>query len=252
VSRSPPSISRFVADRALSSHDLVVSTLGSEILGGKFPPGSKLPAEAELLARFRVSRTMMREATKTLAAKGLLVSKTRIGTKVRDSLHWNLFDADVLAWQVRIGLDADFGRSLSEIRHAIEPAAAALAADRRSAQSLKRLRSHVRDMGRPGHSRQSFAAVDLAFHIEVGAASGNPLMRSVASVIEAALFVAFMYSSPVDDPKQQAASQRAHGAIVDAIEARDPKAAARTMLKVIDTGARRIEAMRPKRRRRHR
>jgi DNA-binding FadR family transcriptional regulator len=247
MSRFPPRPSRFTADRALSSHDLIVSTLGSEILRGKFPPGDKLPAEAELIARFRVSRTTLREVTKTLAAKGLLVSKTRIGTTVRDPLHWNLFDADVLAWQVHIGRDADFGRSLSEIRRAIEPAAAALAADRHSGANLKRLRAHVREMGRAGHSRQSFAAVDLAFHIEVGAASKNPLMRSVASVIEAALFVAFMYSSPVDDPMQQAASQRAHGAIVDAIEARNPKAAAKAMSKVIDTGARRI-ASRPRKR----
>jgi DNA-binding FadR family transcriptional regulator len=83
--------------------------------------------------------------------------------------------------------------------------------------------------------------------MRIGLASGNPLMRSMASVIEAALVRSFTSSSPVDDPRDHAASVRSHAAIVDAIEARDAARAARATLKVIDAGVQRIEAKRRKR-----
>jgi DNA-binding FadR family transcriptional regulator len=245
MNRSTPGLSRF-DERVMSAHDRIVSVLGSEILKGTHRPGGNLPAESALIARFGVSRTVMREVTKTLAAKGLVISKTRIGTRVRDPVEWNLFDADVLAWRVRIGLDSDFVGSLTEIRRAVEPAAAALAAQRRSRADVVRLKQLIGDMALSGHSRKSFAAVDLALHLQVGVASGNPLMRSLGSVIEAALLSSFMYSSPVDDPRQHSASVRNHAAIVDAIEARDAQQAAAAMLNVINVGARRIESKRLK------
>src|SRR2546430_206654 len=98
-----------------------------------------------------------------------------------------------------------------------------------------------------GQSRKSFAESDLAFHLAVGVASGNPLIRSVASVIEAALVASFTYSSPVDTAKNQDATVHAHAAIVDAIEARNAQVAADAMLEVIDVGARRIGAIKSKR-----
>ena len=73
----------------MSTHDKIVAILGTEILKGAYRPGENMPAEVDLIRRFHVSRTVMREVTKTLAAKGFVVSKTRIGTKVRDPLNWN-------------------------------------------------------------------------------------------------------------------------------------------------------------------
>lgn len=231
-----------------SNHDRIAATLGAEILTGVHAPDENLPSEPELLERFKVSRTVMREVMKTLAAKGFVVSKTRIGTRVRDPVNWNLFDADVLAWRVSAGLDAEFVRSLTEIRRAMEPAASALAARRRSSADLAAMRAHVGDMARTDHTRRSFAETDLAFHMAIGVASGNPLMRSMAGVIEAALIMSFTSSSPIDEAKDQRATVRSHAAIVDAIEARDPTRAARATLKVIDIGVRRIAAKSRKRR----
>jgi DNA-binding FadR family transcriptional regulator len=231
----------------MSSHDKIAATLGAEILKGMYAPGSNIPPEPDLIRRFQISRTVMREVTKTLAAKGLVISKTRIGTRVRDAEHWNLFDADVLAWRVQMGLDEEFMQSLTEIRRAIEPAAAALAAQRRSTADIAVLRRHVSDMARSGHSRKSFAQSDLAFHLSVGLASGNALIRSVGSVIEAALVASFTYSSPIDEQRNQEASVQSHAAIVTAIEARDASGAAAAMLEVIDVGARRIRATQRKR-----
>jgi DNA-binding FadR family transcriptional regulator len=127
----------------MSNHDRIAAALGAEILKGLHAAGENLPSEPDLIHRFKVSRTLMREVMKTLAAKGFVVSKTRIGTRVRDPVHWNMFDADVLAWRVSVGLDAEFVRSLTEIRRAMEPAAAALAARRRTAADLAAMRLQV-------------------------------------------------------------------------------------------------------------
>ena len=248
IPRLVPRLSRLAVDRALSSHDQIATILGTEILRGIHRPGDNMPAEPDLIARFQVSRTVMREVMKTLAAKGFVVSKTRVGTRVRDPVYWNYFDADVLAWRVRLGLDDEFMKSLTEVRRSLEPAAAALAAQRRAPADISRLRECVRQMARTDHTRQSFAEADLDFHLAIGSASGNPLMRSMASVIETALVASFAHSSPVDDPADHEATVNGHAAIVDAIESGQEQAAADAILKVIDIGVNRIDVTRKKQR----
>ena len=88
-------------DGALSSHDQVARVLGGEILAGIYPAGTKLPHESVILSRFGVSRTVLREVLKTLTAKGLLYSRTRVGTMVLDASHWNYFDAQARTLPVR-------------------------------------------------------------------------------------------------------------------------------------------------------
>ena len=239
-----PRLSRLALERAKSSHDQIAATLGMELLEGRYPPGANMPPEPQLIERFQVSRTVIREVMKTLAAKGFVISKTRVGTRVRERVYWNYFDADVLAWRVRLGFDDGFMHCLIEVRRAIEPAAAALAAERRSSTHVARLRECVRQMGRNGHSRQSFAEADLDFHLVIGDATGNPMMRSVAGVIETALLASFMHSSPVDDPADHEITVNAHAAVVDAIEAGDARAASDTMLQVINSGVERIDQRR--------
>ncbi len=248
VPRPMPRLSRLALERAQSSHDQIAAILGTELLRGAYPPGSNMPAEPEFIERFQVSRTVMREVMKTLAAKGFVISKTKVGTRVRDPVYWNYFDADVLAWRVPLGLDDEFMKSLTEVRRALEPAAAALSARRRSPADLARLRECVRQMARTDHTRQSFAEVDLDFHLAIGSACGNPLMRSMASVIETALVASFAYSSPVDDPADHEATVNGHASIVDAIETGDERTAAEAILKVIDIGVSRIDITRKKQR----
>ncbi len=239
--RPLPRFSLLAPERGRSSHDQIAAILGTELLQGRYPSGTTMPGEAELCARFDVSRTVLREVMKTLAAKGFVVPKTRVGTRVRDAVFWNYFDADVLAWRLRLGLDDEFRMTLTEVRRAVEPAAAALAARRRRPEDVARLRECLRLIGRAGQSRQSFAAADLDFHLAIGSASGNPLIRSIAGVIETALVASFTYSSPVDDPTDHAASVTGHTAVVDAIEAGDAPGAAQRILAVIDTAVRRID-----------
>lgn len=229
----------FHVSKSRSKHDTIARTLGQEILTGIHTPGANLPPEAELLTRFEASRTVLREAMKTLSAKGLVVLKTRVGTRVLNSSNWNFFDAELLAWYAEMGVDAHLRRSLTEIRRAVEPAAAALAAQRRSRAEIAQLRDCVRRMARSGGSTEDFAKADLEFHLMIGVASGNPLMRSLAAVIEAALIASFQQNMPLagDDLAETA---KGHDAIVDGIEARDAAAASAAMLCVIDLGQARI------------
>lgn len=218
---------------ALSSHDQVARILGAEIINGVYPPGAKIPGEAEILQRFGVSRTVLREVLKTLTAKGLIVSKTRVGTKVLPPSSWNMFDAQVLSWKMAGGLDEAFHGELTEIRLAIEPRAAALAARRCDPADIAKLRRAIDAMWQATETRRQFAAADLAFHQALGAASGNTLMHSLSAVIETALVASFTMSSPINDPDLHNLNVSSHAAIVDAIEAGDEERAAAATRAVI-------------------
>jgi DNA-binding FadR family transcriptional regulator len=127
---------------------------------------------------------------KTLTAKGFVVSRTRVGTTVLASTQWNLFDANVRARRLAVGFDARFRRDLAEIRKAIEPQAAALAAQRRTREQLRQMRGCAVKLAAGQRTPRSYAEADVALHLAVVAASGNTLMRPIASLIEAALMAA--------------------------------------------------------------
>jgi DNA-binding FadR family transcriptional regulator len=231
-------------DGARSCHDQVARALAMEVLSGLYPPNTNLPTESELMDRFQVSRTVIREVMKTLSAKGLVVLKTRVGTRALDPQQWNYFDADLLSWRAELGLDEPFRQSLAEIRLAVEPAAAALAAQRRTPEQIKRLRACIERMSGEHHSRASFADADLEFHQAVAAASANPLMRSISSVTEAALLIAFSENSPMDHAEEHAKTMAAHAEVVERIAAGDSEGARQAMTFVIEVGQRRIAATR--------
>jgi DNA-binding FadR family transcriptional regulator len=105
-----------------------VDTIAGWIVGGRFGPGDTLPIEPAMGGELAVSRTVVREALKTLTAKGLVITGPRLGTRVRPRADWNHFDPDVVNWRLEAGVDAAFVRELMQLRLMIEPAAARLAA----------------------------------------------------------------------------------------------------------------------------
>ncbi|HQZ12023.1 MAG TPA: GntR family transcriptional regulator [Devosia sp.] len=135
-------------DVARSAHGVVTRDIALKIMSGEFPEGSLLPNEADLVDHYRISRTALREAIKTLAAKGLLVSKTKIGTRVMPKSQWNMFDPQLLSWRIELGVDSRFLLHVFEVRQAIEPAAAALAAVRRKQSHLDKMRYYLEGMER--------------------------------------------------------------------------------------------------------
>jgi DNA-binding FadR family transcriptional regulator len=227
--------------RAHSNHAEVARSIGIDIIAGRYPEGARLPGDAELTAMFGVSRPVLRESVKTLVAKGLLTTKARVGTVVRERGAWNMFDADVLAWHLDAGIDRRFLNDLAEIRLAVEPRAAALAAKRRSEEDIAELQRSMDRMRREASESVDFAEADLAVHLAVARASGNPFMRSVGHVIEAALRAAFMLSAPAGSEDRETALLW-HQKIVDSIAASDPDAAAEAMAFVIHNGMRRHKA----------
>jgi len=226
------------ADKARSAQDQVLHDLGPAILRGDYPEDSLLPSEADLAQRYAVSKTVLREVLKTLAAKGLLISRTKIGTRIRPQVDWNFFDADLLTWRLALGLDQRFLASLYEIRLAVEPAAAALAAVKRSPEDIAALQMLIAEMRRPGHDRASFAAIDLALHLRIATVSGNPFMRAIGNIIEAVLITTLRETTPVEDPARLITTAAHHAAIVEAIAHGDGAAAAAAMTVVIDEGRR--------------
>lgn len=210
--------------------------IGVSIVRGAYPIGSLLPSKEELMGRLAVSRTTLREALQTLAAKGMVAARAKVGTRVLEESHWNMFDADILGWRLDIGIPAAFLASLFEIRQTIEPVAAALAAARRSDADVARLRALASGLVLRSGDRSSFVAADLAFHESILGVSGNPFMHSLGALISTALTASFTLSAPTEQPQMSALVQRQHEAIVDAIEARQPQRASEAMMTVIRQG----------------
>ncbi|MDL2409494.1 FadR/GntR family transcriptional regulator [Rhizobium calliandrae] len=221
--------------KSRTSHAQVVDDLGKAIVSGVFPIGSILPGDSELLQRFKVSRTVLRESMKTLAAKGLVVPRARVGTRVTEKIHWNMFDSAVLAWHFESGVNEEFLLHLYDIRLAFEPFAASLVAERASAEEIEHLRGLATAMAAPEHTSDSLAIADLHFHLAITEASHNPFMRSLGGLIEAALVGMFRMSAP---PSSNGFSNIAdtHMAIVEAIAAGDGPAAHKAMEFVIFDG----------------
>lgn len=222
--------------RARNSHAHVMHELGLGVVRGDFPEGSLLPGDAELTARFSVSRTVLREALKTLAAKGLIQPRARVGTRVLERSAWHLLDPDVLSWQLEAGVDSALFLSLAEMRLALEPEAAALAAAHRTPDQFARLRALAAEMARPECTGEEFAAHDVAFHRQVAEASGNPFMQSITALIEVALATSFALTAPGNDRATAQTIASVHNRIADAIETGDAEAARSAMRAAIEQG----------------
>lgn len=222
-----------------NSHAQVVDAIGAGIIQGRHAQGAVLPRDEDLLQRFGVSRTVLREAIKTLTAKGLLVARSRVGTKVRPRDDWNMFDADVLRWHIEGGPGRPFFEALSEMRLAVEPYAAGLAAQRADEVVVSAMRQTVGQMA-AAPDRRSFAAADIELHRQITKASGNAFMQSVTALIETALLTSFWISSPAENPVVQCEVAADHGKIVEAIAGRDALGAEAAMRHVIIVGRDRI------------
>lgn len=221
-----------------NSHAYVVNEIGTAIVKGDYEVGTLLPGDVELAERFGVSRTVLREAMKTLTAKGLVFPRARIGTRVTERTKWNLFDADVLNWYFEAGVTESFLNHLCEMRLSFEPNAARLAAANATPAEIATLYQLVDKMG-AARSKEAFSLADLDLHIALLGVSKNPFMYSVGNLIEAALVSAFQLSSPVEDATHRDTVEQ-HRHIVEAVEAGDGEAAAEAMRAVIIVGRDRV------------
>jgi len=212
------------AARPRTQHGHVADALGRRILGGRRLSGERLPNEAELCAELGVGRGALREAVKSLEAKGLLESRPRIGTRVTDREQWNFLDADVLRW-VRETRPDELARDLADLRQSVEPGAAALAAVRASPDDVTGIERAYAEMVRAAASTtlEGFATADLAFHLAVLKAAHNDLFTSLGHAVEVALLGSFM--TGMQAPGAVEASMPKHELLLSAIRVGDPGAA---------------------------
>jgi DNA-binding FadR family transcriptional regulator len=216
-----------------------VDRLGEAIVAGRYEPGSVVPPEPTLCAEFEVSRTVVREAIKSLVAKGLLSTGPKVGTRVLPAERWNRFDAEVVAWHRRSGLTRDFLRDLQELRGVVEPAAARLAAERATPQDIAALTAAYAGMQAAIAHGGDYVEHDLAFHQGLLRASGNRLLLQMGQALSALLRTSFELSST--RPDAPALSLPHHKAVLDAVVAQSPLKAERAVLKLIGSAQADIE-----------
>jgi DNA-binding FadR family transcriptional regulator len=168
-------------------HGSIAHRLGVAIVSGRIKPGETLDNEVDSSERLAVSRTAYREAVRILAAKGLVVSRPKLGTQVRDKAQWHLLDPEVLSWLFESQPSHDLVVGLFELRSIIEPEAAALAAERRSADDLSTMRAALQAMERHGLAGDEGQSADREFHRAVLAATRNPPLYALSSSIGAAV-----------------------------------------------------------------
>lgn len=209
-------------------HAQTVETIGSRIVSGQYASGAPLPPE-ELETEFGISKTVLREALRVLAAKGLVDARQKRGTVVRPRASWSLLDADVLRWQ-GAAPDAAFLANLADVRRIVEPAGAKLAAQRRTDADLDTLREAMRAM-EAAETDAVLVEADLAFHGALLAAAHNELLSRMEVVIEAGLRAR---DEVVHSGEHWPDSISIHKAIVDAIQARDATAAAATVESLLE------------------
>ena len=216
-------------------HGQTLDHLGQAIVGGRYPPGTSIPPEPTLCEELGISRTVVREAVKSLVAKGLLVTGPKLGTRVLPSDQWNWFDPDVVAWHSRIGLTREFLRDLQELRRVVEPAGVRLAAERATAQDIADLETAYAGMKDAIEYGGDYVLHDLHFHQGLLRAGHNRMLVQMSKALGALLRTSFEISTTrTDGPKN---SLPLHRAVLDAVIARQPAKAERAILVLID-GAR--------------
>ena len=223
--------------RGPSLHGQVVHELGARIAGGQHAPGTLLPSEEDLCVQMHVSRTALREAIKVLAAKGLLESRPRIGTRVRPVTEWNQLDPDVLAWRCRTLPDARFIEQLAEMREIIEPAAAQLAARHRSEEQMAEMQDALARMG-ASRSIERWVEADVDFHRIILSATGNALLMPLAALIGSTLESLLVLTARRAQDFRVALPD--HARVSEAIRARDTLAAGQAMALLLADSRRRL------------
>ncbi len=220
-------------------HGNTLDRLGEAVVAGRWPPGSAIPPEPTLCEELGVSRTVVREAIKSLVAKGMVSTGPKVGTRVLPSEQWNWFDPDVVTWQSKAGLSREFLRDLQELRRVVEPAAVRLAAERATAADIAHIETAYAGMKSAIEQGGDYVRHDLMFHQGLLRACHNRMVVQMSKALGALLRTSFELSTT--KPDGPALSLPLHRAVLDAVIARSPGKAERAILVLIDSAREDIE-----------
>ena len=220
------------ADKALRLHGSIARDIGVLIVSGRYRPGHVLDGEVEASEQRKVSRTAYREAVRILSAKGLVHSRPRVGTRVSPLEQWHLLDPDVLSWAFSGEPEPEVLHGLFELRAIVEPAAARLAAERRTRDDLKVMKTALGVMRQKTLATEAGRAADRDFHDAILQATHNDALIVLSASIGAAVAWTTQFKqraralprNPIPD----------HVRVYDAIAAGDGEAASEAMRALID------------------
>ena len=218
--------------KSLRIHGTIARDIGIKIVSGEHKPGETLNGEVAASDRLHVSRTAYREAVRILAAKGLVESRPKTGTRVSERSKWHLLDPDVLSWIFEHDPEDALLASLFELRKIVEPEAAALAAQRRDQSHIDRMAHALEGMAEHTLATEEGRDADQDFHAALLDASGNPFLTTLTSGVGAAVAWTTVFkqrSSPLPrDPVPD------HQRVYEAVAAGDPAAAHMAMAKLVE------------------
>lgn len=214
-------------------HSSLVDKLGLAVVTGELATHAVLSVE-ELEARYGASRSVIREVIRVLSSLGLLASRRRLGTVVQPRSAWNLYDPHIIRWRLASESRLEQLRSLSELRSAVEPMAAKLAAVRASFTAASDLVSLSAQMWAAGHAADmdEFLRLDVLFHGHLLDASGNEMFAQLNSLVTEVLTGRIEHGLMPHIPNAEA--MQFHVDVAGAIQRRDGEAAHAAMTRIVD------------------
>ena len=220
---------------ARNFHSFVINELGSAIVSGRYAVGSILPNDVAMMVQYRVSRTVLREALKTLEAKGMVEARPKVGTRISPRSRWNMFDTQVLSWHFETKTDRSFVQNLYDVRRSLELPATHQACLLRTGEHIRLLKYWSYQMELSRHQVEPFALAELELHRLIMDASRNLFLRSACSMVELALAVAV--SAALENSQNQDRREQVlmHTNLVNAIEDGDIKLAQKCMALIIES-----------------
>ncbi len=227
-----------ILDRNFNLSQRMVQELGRTIICGEFSDDS-LPTEAELCEKFGVSRSAVREAVKMLSAKGLISSKPRQGIRIQPEDQWNIFDPDLLRWTLESRPTLKVLKEFLQVRIAIEPEAASLAARYADDKKIDAIEQALEQMRNADENSKEDLEADIAFHVSILYASNNRFYIRLRDFISTALRVSISHTSPIKGTHDGIVED--HAKVYNAIKNRNPERAKQSMLALIDEALNFIE-----------
>ena len=222
-------------------HDGLLDALGRDIVEGVTPVGTALTLDG-ICTRYGISRTVAREAMRMLESMRLITSRRRVGLVVRPREEWDVFDPRLIRWRLDGPQREEQLRSLTELRLAVEPhaaACAAAAAGRQEGDELVALTTRMRRLGEEGRLAE-FMELDIEFHARLLRASGNEMFAALTDVVAEVLRGRTEHGLMPPHPEEEALT--AHEEVAAAVRAGDPEAAEAAMRLITDEVRRALAA----------
>lgn len=223
-------------------HARVLDQLGTAICSGDLGDGDLLYID-DLAERYAVSRSVVREALRVLASMGMVESRRRVGTQIRPAERWNVYDPQVIRWRLASRQRNAQLRSMTELRTAVEPQAARLAAERTSARAGSDLVGTAAKMWAAGQGgdQEEFLRLDIDFHRQVLAGSGNDMFVKLHELVAEVLAGRTHHGLMPRYPDEEAL--RLHADVAQAIQRRDGARAQQAMVRIMEQALEEMKSM---------